>query len=85
MTMAQNPFEGVKAGAETAVTDVKAAVADVSKAAATVAADVAIAKADYVAADNAAIAWVKANPKKVVAGVLSIAGALASHFVWKLL
>jgi hypothetical protein len=80
----QNPFESVKAGAETVVADAKVAVADVSKAAATVSADVAIAKADYVAADNAAIAWVKANPKKVVSGVVSIAGALAMHFVWKL-
>ena len=65
-----NPFAKVKA-------DAAVIEADATK----VAADATVAKAAVVNADNKAIAWVKANPAKVVLIVL----ALVALLVWKIL
>jgi hypothetical protein len=80
-----NPFANVKADIAAVDGKVSAAVSTVTADAAKVSAEVAAVKADYVAADNAAIAYVKNNPKKIVAAVVSIVGAALSHFVWKIL
>jgi hypothetical protein len=80
-----NPFENVKAGVETAVAKVDSVASTVKADYAKAAAIVSTVKADEVKADNAAIAYVKANPKKIVAAVVSIAGAVLSHYVWEIL
>ena len=69
-----NPFAGVKAGAETAA-------ADVAKIAAAAPADIAKAKAAVVGVDSRLTTWIKNNAGKIAIAVL-VAGAL---LVWKLI
>lgn len=89
--MSNSPFQDVKAGVESVAAEasklapvVKADVAKVAAVASTIKADVSKASADAVAVDNAMVAYVKANPKKIVAAVVSLVGSAAAHFVWKL-
>lgn len=65
--------------------EIKAGIATAQADATKVVADVKAAQAEVTTLRAKAVAFVAANPGKIVAAVFSILGAVVSHYVWKIL